>query len=224
MSLENRRHRRYDVEGVQGSLLYSLDARVLNMSLTGMAIETTSFLRTGGQYWLRVPSGDNQLRFTADVMWCRLVRNEKSASGDVRSVYQAGIDVRGGLDEHAREVLNFLERHIVVELDRRLTGRFHLAAPQRAALSVRHDFDVRRLSIGGLLVHTVWDPPLDVEVELEIQANGSPVRARAAVRSVQPAPADDPNEPPAFDVGLAFIDIPAEAQEALVGYVQTLLE
>jgi len=92
--MEQRRHRRYDVDGVQGSLLYSLDARILNMSLTGMAIETTSFLKTGGQYWLRVPTGDTQIRFKADVRWCHLVRNERNAAGEMRAVYQAGIDFR----------------------------------------------------------------------------------------------------------------------------------
>src|SRR4051794_31812080 len=162
--MEQRRHHRYDVDGVQGSLLYSLDARILNMSLTGMAIETTSLLRTGSQYWLRVASGDGQFRFRADVRWCHLVRNERDASGEMRAVFHAGIDFREILDQHAREVLDFLQRHIVVEVDRRLTGRFQLASPQRAALSVRHTFDVRRLSLGGMLVETVWDPPVDTEV------------------------------------------------------------
>jgi hypothetical protein len=221
---QQRRHRRYDVDGVQGSLLYSLDARVLNMSLTGMAIETTSFLKMGGQYWLRVANGDGQLRFKADVKWCRLVRNERTPSGDVRAVYQAGIDFREILDEHAREVLAFLEKHIVVELDRRLTGRFQLARPERAALSVRHDFEVRRLSMGGMLVETVWDPPVDAEVQIEVQTGRALVKGRAQVRSVAPVPVADPNEPPRFAVGLAFRELPSEDEAALAGYVQTLLE
>jgi hypothetical protein len=222
--MEQRRHRRYDVDGVQGSLLYSLDARILNMSLTGMAIETTSFLKTGGQYWLRVPSGDTQIRFKADVRWCHLVRNERTAAGEMRAVYQAGIDFREILDEHAREVLDFLQKHVVVELDRRLTGRFALASPQRAALSVRHDFDVRRLSLGGLLVETVWDPPVDAEVELEFHIDPGTVKAAAQVRSVAPVPPAGPHEPPTFAVGLAFHPLAEEAQAALSRFVQALLE
>src|SRR5262245_24226710 len=137
MSREARRHRRYDVADVHGSLLLSLDARILNMSLTGMLIETGSVLKVGGDYWLRLAQDDGPIRFKTNVKWCRLVRNEKDATGDVRAVYQAGLDFRDGLDENARQVLSFLEKHIVVELDRRLTGRFGLATPSTAAIAIR---------------------------------------------------------------------------------------
>lgn len=223
MERNQRRHRRYDAEGVQGSLVYSLDARVLNMSLTGMAIETATFLKTGGQYWLRVPSGDTQLRFKAEVKWCHLVRNERTAAGESRAVFKAGIDFREILDDSARQVLDFLQQHVVVELGRRLTGRFHLAAPERAALSVRHEFDVRRLSLGGMLVETVWDPPVDTEVEVELQVPNV-VRTAARVRSVIPVPAAGPYDPPTFAVGLAFHPLAEEAQAALSRFVQGLLE
>src|SRR5687768_11457970 len=130
MSREARRFRRYDVADVRGSLLLSLDPRILNMSLTGMAIETGSVLKVGGDYWLRVSPQDGvPLRFKTHVKWCRLVRNERHAGGDVRAVYQAGLDFRDGLDDNARQVLSFLEQNIVVELDRRLTGGFSAADP-----------------------------------------------------------------------------------------------
>jgi len=224
MSVEQRRHKRYDVQGVQGSLLYSLDARILNMSLTGMALETTSFLKNGGHYWLRVPHGEGQIRFKADVKWCKLVRNDRGPDGEVHTIYQAGIDFRDILDEHAREVLGFLQQHIVVELDRRLTGRFNLATPQHAALAVRHDFEVKRLSLGGMAVDTVWDPPIDAEVEIEIGGGDEALRGRARVRSVQASPATGPHDPPSFLVGLAFVGLDETAQSRLGRFVQSLLE
>src|SRR6185503_7562039 len=158
MGREARRFRRFDVADVRGSLLLSLDARLLNMSLTGMAIETSSVLKVGGDYWLRLNQDGANLRFKTNVKWCHLVRNERDAAGEQRAVYHAGLDFRDGLDENARQVLSFLEKHVVVEVDRRLTGRFSLARAQTAAIGVRHDFEVRRLSLGGMLVETVWDP------------------------------------------------------------------
>src|SRR6188768_1499676 len=103
MGREARRFRRYDVAEVRGSLLLSLDARILNMSLTGMAIETGSVLKVGGDYWLRLSQEGAPLRFKTNVKWCHLVRNERSSAGDVRAVYQAGLDFRDGLDDNARE-------------------------------------------------------------------------------------------------------------------------
>ena len=223
MSDQQRRHRRYDVDGVEGTLVYSLDARILNMSLTGMAIETTTSLRMGSPYWLRVDDGEIQLRFKANVMWCKLVRSERDANGDVRAIYHAGIDFREILDEHARTVLSFLEKHIVLEVDRRINGRFRLASGDRAALTVRHSFDVRRLSLGGLLVETVWEPPIDSTVELEVQAGERRIEARARVRSVHPVPVGV-NEPPLFAVGLAFEGLSPEAEQALGHHIQGVLE
>jgi len=223
MPAEARRHRRYDVADVRGSLLLSLDARILNMSLTGMAIETGSVLKVGGDYWLRLSQDGDPLRFKTTVQWCRLVRNEKSPAGDSRAVYQAGLDFRDGLDENARQVLAFLEKHIVVEVDRRLTGRFNLAHAKTAAIAVRHDFEVRRLGLGGIMVETVWDPALDSVVDLEVQTPKGVVRTRGRVRSVLPA-IGDPNGPPVFAVGLEFLGLAPEDQRSLAALVETLLE
>jgi len=223
MAREARRFRRYDVADVRGSLLLSLDARILNMSLTGMAIETGSVLKVGGDYWLRLSQDGNPLRFKTKVQWCQLVRNERDAAGEVRAVYQAGLDFRDGLDDNARQVLSFLEKHIVVEVDQRLTGRFHRAHPQTAAIAVRHDFEVRRLSLGGMMVETVWDPALDSTVEVELQTGATVVRTRAKVRSVLPA-IGDPGGPPVFAVGLEFLGLDAGDARSLASLVETLLE
>lgn len=223
MSREARRHRRYDVADVHGSLLLSLDARILNMSLTGMLIETGSVLKVGGDYWLRLAQDDGPLRFKTNVKWCQLVRNERNAGGEARAVYQAGLDFRDGLDENARQVLSFLERHIVVELDRRLTGRFGLASLSTAAIAIRHDFEARRLSLGGMLVETVWEPALDSTVDLEVHTGRTVVRTRGRVRSVLPA-IGDPHGPPVFAVGLEFLGLDAEDQRSLAALLETLLE
>jgi hypothetical protein len=224
MSHEHRRHRRYDVEGVRGSLLYSLDARILNMSLTGMAIETSSLLKVGGSYWLRVPHEEGgQLRFKAEVKWCHLVRNERGTDGHLQAVYQAGIDFRDILDSSALQVLQFLERHMVVELDRRLSGRFQLAHPREAAIAVRHEFEVRRLSIGGMAVETEWEPEVDLRVDLELGTGAVKVQARGRVRSVRPAD-PGPEGQWRFSVGLEFVEVSPEDRKVLSGLLETFLE
>ena len=224
MVRDQRRHQRYDVTDVRGFLLLSLDARILNMSLTGMAIETGSVLKVGGDYWLRVPQeGGEPLRLEASVKWCQLVRNERDATGQMGAVYQAGLDFRDSLDDNARQVLAFLEKHKVIEVDRRLTGRFNLAHGQRAAITVQHDFEVRRLSLGGMLVETAWDPAFDAEVELELETGQATVKTRGKVRSVLPG-AGDPGGPPVFAVGLQFLDLSAEDERAVAKLLVALLK
>jgi hypothetical protein len=223
MSRDQRRHRRYDVDGVRGSLLFSLDARILNMSLTGMAIETSSLLHMGSSYSLRVAHAGGQLRFKTYVKWCHLERNERTPEGDSHPVYQAGLDFREILDESALQVLAFLEEHIIVELDRRLGGRFHLASQPPAALVERHDFEVRRLSLGGLLVETEWEPSLEAEVELEISTGRTTLHSRGRVRSVLPS-IGDPDGGPLYAVGLELTGVAPDDRRALAALVENLLE
>ena len=219
---EKRRFKRYEVEGIAGTLVLNFEARVLNLSLTGLSLATHSPLRAGTRYALRVPR-NGELRFHAVVRWCRLVGTEKNTREEVVPVYHAGLDFRDGLDEHARQVLAFLEKHIVVEVDRRLTGRFNLAQQRTAAIAVRHDFEVRRLSLGGMMVETVWDPAPDSVVDLEVQTGRGVVHTRGKVRSVLPA-IGDPNGPPVFQVGLEFLGLAAEDARSLTALVETLLE
>jgi len=60
-------------------------------------------------------------------------------------------------------------------------------------------------------------------LDLEVQAGRSVVRTRGRVRSVLPA-IGDPNGPPVFAVGLAFLGLAPEDQRSLTALVETLLE
>jgi hypothetical protein len=192
-SEENRRHERHDVEGVDGTLVVSLEGRVLNMSLTGLAVETTSMLRLGATYWLRLPRGGDELRFKATVAWCHLERTRKNHQGESVPVYHAGLDFRESLDERTRQMLVFLKEHSILEVGERIAGRFQPRHKLSAELSVRYPFEVRRLSLSGMLIETEFAPELGDTLEMEIDGPTGSFSALGAVRYLQPTssgPAD----------------------------------
>jgi hypothetical protein len=82
---------------------------------------------------------------------------------------------------------------------------------------------VRRLSLGGMMVETVWEPAPDSTLELEVHAGRTVVRTRGRVCSVLPA-IGDPNGPPVFAVGLEFLGLAAEDRRSLATLLETLLE
>ena len=59
---ERRRSPRYAVHGVRGWLTLHSEARVLNLSLTGMSVETVHPLEVGKGYTIRLAHGDLDLR------------------------------------------------------------------------------------------------------------------------------------------------------------------
>jgi hypothetical protein len=222
---EQRRHQRYDVDGVEGSLLLSHDARILNMSLTGLLVETSSVLRVGASYSLRVQQPQGELRFRADVQWCRFVGTRRTRDGQNEAVYQAGIDFRQSLDERAREILSFLEHNVTVELERRLAGRFRPTDPVPAEISGREPFEVCRLSLSGLLVETASPPAEGSELALELDTGAGKVEARGRVRNLEQRPLTAGTEPETarWLVGIELIDLTPTARQRLIDYIESLL-
>ena len=212
--------------GVEGSLLLSQDARILNMSLTGLLVETTTALRLGSHCALRVPQASGELRFDAVVKWCQIVGSRREGT-DTRSIYHAGIDFREILDDRARAVLAFIESHVIVDLERRLAGRFRALAPIPAELTSDARFEVCKLSLSGLLLRTAAPPPHDSEVGLELEMPVGTVRARGRVRHLERVPAaataPESGEAPWY-AGVELVALEPEERRKLAGFIETLLD
>ena len=222
MGREQRRHQRYDVAGVEGSLVLSHDARILNMSLTGLLVETGSLLRVGKSYNLRVPQPTGELRFQAIVQWCHLVGTRRTAHGN-EALYHAGIDFRGSLDDGARAILAFLEENVTVDVDRRIAGRFIPQHEMKARIDGEETFDVCRLSLSGLLVETPTPPAFETEIPLEIDTPHGTVRVSGRVRNLTERPAAAPQNDSTWLVGVEFVDLPPDVRKTLTRYIESLI-
>ena len=102
---------------------------------------------------------------SARVAWCHLVDVRRIAPGSSQNVYNVGLDFTDSLGQ-APEIFNFIEGHIVIELDRRLSGRFRLRADDSRP-ELRSDFDVKRISFGGMAIEVEHSPPRDALLEVE---------------------------------------------------------
>ena len=216
-----RRHRRYDVEDVHGSLAYQMDAKVLNMSLTGMAMETGSMLKVGSNYRLQVPFDGEILDLPADVKWCHLVRTQVSDGGEVVPIYHAGIDFRSILDDKAREILAFIESHIIVDLEQRLFGRFKLVVDESVGLMEERDFQVRRISLSGMLIETGFSPQENELLNFEIQPDGFTIELRGRVANSKQVSSGSEG---LVEIGIEFVDLKPEQRRQLESFIESLLE
>jgi len=216
-SKEKRRHRRYEVEGVQGSLRLSMDAKILNLSVDGMALETHSWLSVGRKYSfkLRRDSAD-AIPLAGEVVWCNLVRTSRDERGETLPVYRAGIRFDDVLSETAREVRSFIEQNAVVRLDStRLFGRFRV--PNRDAdVALEQSFEVRRVSFSGMLIVAEFVPELESRFHVEIQAADPPVRVEVRVAHVEEK---TDSEGSRAEIGVEFLDLAEAAHNALAALI-----
>jgi hypothetical protein len=91
MSLgEKRTHPRLTIQRTRIKNTF-LVGRVTNMSLGGLALESTTGLRIGSQQSFRVSVGSKPFRIDAEVRWCRLTQTVGKGRGEVVPIYRAGL-------------------------------------------------------------------------------------------------------------------------------------
>jgi hypothetical protein len=209
---ERRLRRRHGLEDVRGSLLFSYQCRVLNLSASGLAVESATPLAPGRSYTLKVEHDGRQIPLAGTVAWCRLQGTRKNQEGDSVPIYAAGIEL--GEDAQARglEVLPLLEERGVIQLERRLSG--HLvprgeggegAAPATVV--------VRRLSRSGLVVDAPFSPEPGDVLDLWIGLEEGGLALTGRVRNVRRASPRDGQ--PWSELTVEYADVSPEDRRRL---------
>ena len=62
-----RRHKRYEVQDVRGSLLFRTQVKVRNISVSGLAIETSERLKLGRSYSIHRMNGHGSLEIEGTI-------------------------------------------------------------------------------------------------------------------------------------------------------------
>jgi hypothetical protein len=183
---ERRRAPRYPVQDVRGKLLLTTSATIINMSLTGMAVESAANLRVGRSYTLALTHGqDTGPALTGVVVWCHLKATRPNSSGESSAVFEAGIQFVGMLSEKANELVAFLRTTAILTMQDRLTGRFYVDPNESIDLKAECAFTVKTLSASGMLIETDISPAPGSTFELRLELDRAEILARVSVASVR---------------------------------------
>lgn len=82
-----------------------LNARLLNLSAVGAAIETTDRPRIGAEVLCELEDEQTVALIPGEVRWCRLGRTASDDGGDVVPVYRAGIEFVDGTPRNLLRIL-----------------------------------------------------------------------------------------------------------------------
>ena len=216
-----RRSPRFDVDGVRGSFRFNLHVAVVNMSVTGMAVETLSRLNVGRQYHFKLSNGGLEVELPGTVAWCVLGKTRKDEGGNVHPVYRAGIHFKGMLTGNAHELLHLIEENMVVETQQRVFGRFALSSPDALHVDSREDFTVRKLSASGMLVELGFTPEKDAVLPIELELDGKRVAGSGRVAFVEPLDGGDGDR---CQVGLEFTELDDDGKQVLEGYIASMAD
>jgi c-di-GMP-binding flagellar brake protein YcgR len=226
---DRREYKRFQVEGVRGKLLFTTDARVLDMSLDGMAIETLNPLKVGRDYSLKLEEHGSDIRIRGTVVWCSLVKTVRDEKGDVQPIYRAGVQFEDLLSTRARDLRQFIGENAVISLENRLFGRFRINPRQSAGLSLEAEFRIVQLSRTGMIVETDVAAPEDTSCEMKIQLPGVEFEAASRITHLERMErrgsgraSRDPSSPPVL-LGVEVLDMDLKMQEDLQSFIDNEL-
>jgi len=156
------------VADVRGLLRVKTEVEVLNLSLTGAAIATTSRLAMGETYRLLLRRGPRRLELGATVARSTL-RPTRTGAAPPLPVYEMGLEFLEVLGERGREVAGFLAENALPELGGRICDRFLPPPGTRAEIERVEEFELRSISPSGLAVETAADLEPGREVALDVR-------------------------------------------------------
>lgn len=218
---QKRRHKRYEVHDVRGSLLFRTQVKIQNISVSGLAIETTERLKLGRTYSIHLSNAHDTLDLSGTIRWCRLSRTQTGAGGESVSLYEAGLAFEEVFTDKARSLLQFLEQHVILPLHQRITGRFHVETMGPVDIESRYDFEVLKISLSGMLVKTQLEPAVGSSFGMELGLRGGFVPVSGRVAYVQRAGSKGD---PVSELGVEFIDVREDARNALHAFIADELE
>ncbi len=178
---KERRHPRFATQNVPGRFAFSVDAQVLNISLSGIGVRTSTQLHVGRRYALRLGQEPNTILVSGSVVWCRLSKTSQRSGGDVAPVYHAGIAFSDVISEKTMRLIEFMEQSEPTDLRRRIFGRFKVAKDHSIVLESKSEFLVKQISLSGMLIESPLALQPGSVFETEILLAGHRFSARGRI-------------------------------------------
>lgn len=210
MTTEDRRaHPRFRVARIPGVLAFSLRAHVVDLSLAGMSVECPVPLTAGKRFAVRIGKGTDQMDLVATVRWCERIPDSEIT--DDRSLYRAGFAFHDILTDKAETLLTFMERNVVVALDRQMFGRLELEGDTPAELE--GDFELQIVALGLDSAEIEMRQPLEkgAVYDLELNLEGTRFSTPGRVTDVRTLASGEAG----YAVDVEFEDTPADQLEVL---------
>ncbi len=220
---EKRIHKRFIVKGIHGNLLYPADVKVLDISLDGVAIETTKWPDLKREYTLKIKYKEGILKLRGRIVWANLSSPKKTSSGEVIPIYRAGMRFNNDtLTENTTSLINFIEENKIRTLEKRITGvRFKIAAPENIQLDYPYKYEVKRMSLSGMLIEIENPLDLNSRYDIELFINENVVKVEGRVANCTEIKMESGA---VYDIGIEFVKLPDNDMELLKKFLITFQE
>lgn len=198
-------------------MAFSVDAKVLNVSRSGIAVQSNFQLMIGRKYFAQVGPEGSAVSATGTVRRCSLKKTQMTENGDVEPVYEAGIEFDDVLTEGQSKLMPLVARNASLQLKPRLYGRFRPDQYETVTLEANARFEVKRISLSGILVETDATSDVDTIVSLELEIEE--LQIACAGRVADAAKIQDEEGNTRFQLGMEFLELSESDREILKAFL-----
>lgn len=190
-----RRFKRYSGSGLVGSLPAASEVRIVDFSVTGVALETTEQLEIGTRYAFHLGPPTDPIELSGRVQWSQLKATRPRGSADVEPIYYSGLELEGVFTDRARRVLRYVEEHSRMSPGERLLGRLEILASGDGGDPPADIVGFRLKQIGRRRLLVDAEPAVSVETRCRValELDGEPFEALGRVVSVEARPNAEPS-------------------------------
>lgn len=220
-----RRHERFRLGSreVKGQMTFASEVSILDIGLGGVALRADKRLNIGGRYLLKLEVNKSLVSVNCEVAWARMTGTRKTGS-EVVPIYTAGMKFVGVSPEHMLQLRSFVEaigdQGRAREDERRQYARFPARGPGIALLNFPADYDVRTISLSGMLIESGEPAAADSRIPMALSLqDGRRIDFVGRIVSCQPKGEDGPGR---FHIGIEFIELTDPGQEALAAFIASL--
>jgi hypothetical protein len=221
MRSEQRRNRRYIVNGISGNVLYTSDVDVINISIEGTAIETKKRLELNREYVFKIKYQETFLNIKGRVAWATLISKEDKETNTSIPIYRVGIKFTNIMNDHASILQSFIKAHKISIPQQRLGGiRFQIVHSHDIKIDVPQEYKVKKISLSGMLVETNYSLALDSQHDIELFLNEQLLRTIGRVAYCKRLNGN--NKKYRHDIGIEFTYLTDNNREILADFLQSV--
>jgi hypothetical protein len=220
-----RRSKRFklDVATLDGKMLLTSNAEVLNLSAGGASVKSGEELPVGKGLLITFAEKGKKTDIQGIVVRSAFSGTGKGTGGKDAAFYTSNIRFQAGQARQIAYVIGSRERQredsAPVAVDRRRDVRFHMTIPLESVLSHTARFRVKQMSMSGMLIQSEQPLEINSTIPMDLSLAGGRVNFIGRVASCRTAETDGKNW---HDIGVEFLELTDEGRTLLKKFIDGL--
>ncbi len=223
---KQRRHTRIrlDIPTMDGKMLLTDNAEILNLSSGGALLQSDKGLIVGNRYLITCAGRGKGIRVTGVAVHSEFAGPGEREGGESTARYTAHIRFDDGQAEKIAYLIDSVEGDremgASMETERRRHVRFRMTMPLESILSHTGRFKVKTMSLNGMLIQSMQPLEINRTVPMELSlTTGSQVSFIGRVASCIKT---NDNSRESYDIGVEFQELTETGRSMLRAFISSL--